>query len=67
MKSMAWLVLSLSAPAFAGSAQAHRRALAPDGHAGHRIERSWDRHGDRIDRRFDRIGVRRQAWHDGHR
>lgn len=67
MKSMAWLVLSLSALAYAGSADAHRRAPIADGHSGHRIENAWDRRGDRIDRRLDRIGIRLQALHDGRR
>ena len=67
MKTMAWLVLSLSTLAYAGSADAHRRAPIADGHSGHRIERAWDLRGDRIDRRFDRVGIRRQALHDGRR
>jgi len=46
---MTWLVLSLSALAFAGAAQAHPHA---NGHAGNSIERAWDLRGDRIDRRL---------------
>ncbi|MCX7042606.1 MAG: hypothetical protein NT117_07990 [Gammaproteobacteria bacterium] len=61
MKSMAWLVLSLSALAYAGSADAHRRAPIADGHSGHRIENAWDRRGDRIDRRLDRAAFRQDA------
>ena len=68
MKSMTWLVLSLSALAFAGNAQAHRRAPVQAAHDGHRIEHAWDVRGDRIDHRpdlramrQDRLGHERRA------
>lgn len=67
MKSMAWLVLSLSTLAYAGGAEAHRRAPIADGHSGHRIERAWDLRGDRIDRRLDHAAYRQDALGHHHR